>query len=135
MLAWFAFVYAVAVIVIFAGYFILGPAAEGTVEFRDEAFIYQNNLYTGYIDYSVATGVELKKKWSGKKLVIYGAPDIDFVERHGRWGYYLPGLRMNRYEGELCVYPSRNFDIEEVERELVRRGVPRMQTLKLPRQR
>ena len=44
MLAWFAFVYAVAVIVIFAGYFILGPAAEGTVEFRDEAFIYQNNL-------------------------------------------------------------------------------------------
>ena len=97
--------------------------------------IYQNNLYTGYIDYSVATGVELQKKWSGKKLVIYGAPDIDFVERHGRWGYYLPGLRMNRYEGELCVYPSRNFDIEEVERELVRRGVPRMQTLKLPRQR
>ena len=134
MLTWFAFVYAVAVIVIFAGYFILGPAAEGTVEFRDEAFIYRNNLYTGYIDYSVTTGVELQKKWSGKKLVIYGAPDIDFVERHGRWGYYLPGLRMNRYEGELCVYPSQNFEIEAVECELVRHGVPRMRTVKLPRE-
>ena len=68
MLAWFAFVYAVAVIVIFAGYFILGPAAEGTVEFRDEAFIYRNNLYTGYIDYSVVTGWNCRRSGVARNL-------------------------------------------------------------------
>ena len=42
-------------------------------------------------------------------------------------------VALNRYEDRLEIYPSKYFDIEKLYRDLLLRGIPAMQTVKLPR--
>ena len=57
----------------------------------------------------------------------------DYQKRYKEPLQGAQGLRLNRYERRLEVYPSKHFDIERLYRDLLLRGIPAMQTVKLPR--
>ena len=150
--------------------FVDNPMLYGKVELEECGLAYQNELYSGYIPWTSATGVEMRRGWLGRKLSIYGDADIEFSERgwgtveyrrrpgilgwltitEGNHGYMgrlkhkdyesfaplnqSPGRIFNHYEGRLEIYPSKYFDIEKLYRDLLLRGIPAMQTVKLPRE-
>ncbi|MBQ9579040.1 MAG: hypothetical protein IJR28_05870 [Ottowia sp.] len=158
-MGWFLFVW----FLIFAGaaawYYAFGPIPEGTVELAEDGLHYRNEYYAGYIAWNETSGVEMYRGWRGKRLTVYGEADVDFKNvpagvgagpawpatiflliyeadyqmKHKEPPQGAPGLRLNRYEGRLEIYPSKHFDIEKLYRDLLLKGIPAMRTVKLPR--
>ena len=161
-MGWFFFVWFLVFVAAAAWYYAFGPAPEGKVELREDGLVYINGQYGGYIAWNEVSGVEMYRGWKGKRLTVYGEADVDFKNvpaapgaacapfagpfgilfliydadyrlKHKESPQGAPGLRMNRYEGRLEIYPSRHFDIERLYRDVLIRGIPAMQTVKLPR--
>lgn len=156
-MGWFLFVW----FLIFAGaaawYYAFGPVPEGRVELAEDGLYYRNNKYGGYIMWENATGVEIYRGWRGKRLTVYGeasvnfedvpAPysavpyagpiamvaDVDYQMKHKEGRRATPGFSLNKWEGRLEIYPSKHFDIEKLYRDLLLKGIPAMQAVKLPR--
>ena len=123
----------------------VGPLPKGKVELCKEGIFYHNGAYSAYMAYSSATGVEMHRRWDGRRLTLYGVPSIDFREPHlGTFGVLYGMLvkgesggnpvALNRYEDRLEIYPSKYFDIEKLYRDLLLKGIPAMRTVKLSRE-
>ena len=155
-MGWFLFVWLLVFATVIVWFYANGPVPDGKVELAEDGLYYRNEYYGGYIAWNEASGVEVYRGWRGKRLTVYGEAEVDFknVPAHtgaGPAGIFLliyeadcqmkhkeppqgaPGLRLNRYEGRLEIYPSKHFDIEKLYRDLLLKGIPAMQTVKLPR--
>ena len=109
--------------------FVDNPMRYGKVEWREDGVAYQNELYSGYISWTAATGVEMRRGLLGRKLTIYGDADIDFYEwgwgrveyrrRPGIFGWlfpirgnpvYMGRLKHKDYESVASYEPGRFFN-------------------------
>lgn len=89
---------------------------------------------------NIWTNMEYRRRpgWLGMLFSTTGSPDYMGHLKHKDYEAFAtvnqaPGKLFNSHKGRIVIYPSKHFDIERLYRDLLLKGIPAMQTVKLPR--